>query len=104
MFDRLVGEAYVLMRADGRLLKKDISDTTKKNAKAYRDSFDREMKAANKIIESRFKKAIAQATAEVDFSKFREEYEYYIREKGSWKRAGETFEEVRKSAPAGAPR
>lgn len=74
MFDRLVGEAYVLMRADGRLLKKDISDTTKKNAKAYRDSFDREMKAANKIIETRFKKAIAQATAEVDFSKFRKEY------------------------------
>jgi NADH-quinone oxidoreductase subunit F len=34
--------------------------------------------------------------------KFREEYEYYIREKGSWTRVAPTFEEAKALTPAGA--
>ncbi len=44
--------------------------------------------------------AIAPALSTM--AKFREEYEYYIREKGSWKRAGVTFEEARARQTAGA--
>jgi NADH-quinone oxidoreductase subunit F len=46
--------------------------------------------------------AIAPALSTME--KFREEYEYYIREKGSWKRAGATFEEARARIAAGAAR
>jgi len=46
--------------------------------------------------------AIAPALSTM--AKFREEYEYYIREKGSWKRAGATFAEARARATAGAAR
>jgi NADH-quinone oxidoreductase subunit F len=35
-------------------------------------------------------------------AKFREEFEYYIREKGSWTRVAKTFEEAKAMAPAGA--
>jgi NADH-quinone oxidoreductase subunit F len=35
-------------------------------------------------------------------AKFREEYEYYIREKGSWTRVAQTFEEAKAQLPAGA--
>ena len=46
--------------------------------------------------------AIAPALSTM--AKFREEYEYYIREKGSWKRTGATFEEAKGRTPAGAAR
>jgi NADH-quinone oxidoreductase subunit F len=46
--------------------------------------------------------AIAPALSTM--AKFREEYEYYIREKGSWKRVGATFEEAKGRVPAGAAR
>jgi NADH-quinone oxidoreductase subunit F len=35
-------------------------------------------------------------------AKFREEYDYYIREKGSWTRVAKTFEEAKALTPAGA--
>jgi NADH-quinone oxidoreductase subunit F len=35
-------------------------------------------------------------------AKFREEYDYYIREKGSWTRVAKTFEEAKALLPAGA--
>jgi NADH-quinone oxidoreductase subunit F len=35
-------------------------------------------------------------------AKFREEFEYYIREKGSWTRVAKTFEEAKALQPAGA--
>jgi NADH-quinone oxidoreductase subunit F len=35
-------------------------------------------------------------------AKFRDEFEYYIREKGSWTRVANTFEEAKALAPAGA--
>lgn len=37
-------------------------------------------------------------------AKFREEFEYYIREKGSWTRVAKTFAEARAQEPAGAAR
>jgi NADH-quinone oxidoreductase subunit F len=35
-------------------------------------------------------------------AKFRDEFEYYIREKGSWTRAAKTFEEAKGLQPLGA--
>jgi len=46
--------------------------------------------------------AIAPALSTM--AKFREEYEYYIREKGSWKRSAATFEEAKSRLGAGAAR
>ena len=40
--------------------------------------------------------AIAPALSTM--AKFRPEYEYYLRHKGSWKRAGATFEEALRAA------
>jgi hypothetical protein len=72
--DRMVGEAYILMRADGTLLERDMRAVGKKAAKGYAKQFDEELKAAEVGTLQRFRTTLAQATAQVDFSRFRKEF------------------------------
>lgn len=74
MFDRTVGEAYVLMRADGRLLKRDIKDLGRSAGASYADSLQREFDAANRLTIRRFQRQIAKGMSELDFSGFIKEF------------------------------
>ncbi len=71
---------------------------------------DRDIDLLAKICDSIAGKTVcpfgdaAIAPALSTMAKFREEYEYYIREKGSWKRAGATFEEAQGRLATGALR
>jgi hypothetical protein len=73
-FDRLLGEAYILMRADGTLIPRDVKASGAKAAKGYAKSFNKELKAAEKGSLARFRKSLAQSTADIDFSRFRKEF------------------------------
>ena len=72
--DRMVGEAYILMRGDGTLLKRDFQKAGHEAGSAYSEAFDDELSNAEKGTLVRFRRNLAQATAEVDFSKFRREF------------------------------
>jgi hypothetical protein len=72
--DRFLGEAYILMRADGTLIPRDVETAGKKAAKGYSKSFNKELKAVEKGALVRFRRTLAQTTVEVDFSKFRKEF------------------------------
>ena len=72
--DRMVGEAYILMRGDGTLLERDMRSLGKKAGKGYGKQFDKELKAAEKGTVTRFRRTLASATADVDFSRFRKEF------------------------------
>lgn len=72
--NRMVGEAYILMRADGTLIPRDVKNVGKKAAKAYRKEFDKELTAAEKGSIARFRRSLAQATVDIDFSRFRKEF------------------------------
>jgi hypothetical protein len=74
VFDRMVGEAYVLMRADGRLLKKDIEKLGKVNAYAYGQALEKEMQSATRLTAKRFQSQLAKGFAEMDFSGFIKEF------------------------------
>ncbi len=72
--DRMVGEAYILMRGDGTLLKRDFQKAGHEAGSAYSDAFDDELKTAESGTLTRFRRNLAQATADVDFSRFRKEF------------------------------
>lgn len=74
MFDKLVGEAYVLMRADGRLLKRDLQSAGRQGAIGYSQAFQKELDAATKVTVRRFQQGISKGIAEIDFSSFLREF------------------------------
>lgn len=74
MFDKTVGEAYVLMRADGRLLKRDIKDLGRNAGSDWGAALQKEMDAANKITIKRFQQQMSKGFAEMDFSGFLKEF------------------------------
>lgn len=73
-FDRMLGEAYILMRADGTLIPRDIKQMGKKAGKGWAKQFDKELKATEKGSIARFRRTLAQSTVEIDFSRFRKEF------------------------------
>jgi len=70
----LVGEAYILMRADGRLLKQDMRREAKHAASSWSKSFDDEIARFEQALEDRFRRTLAEAVVGSDFSKFRKEF------------------------------
>jgi polyhydroxyalkanoate synthesis regulator phasin len=72
--DRFLGEAYILMRADGTLIPRDVKQAGKKAGEGYSKAFDKELKAAEKGSLQRFRRTLAQSTADIDFSRFRKEF------------------------------
>jgi hypothetical protein len=73
-FDRMLGEAYILMRADGTLIPRDVKNISTKGAKQYSKAWNKELKGAEKGSIARFRKALALSTADIDFSRFRKEF------------------------------
>lgn len=74
----LIGEAYILVRADGSLLKKDLKTTVSKQAalggedsgKAYSDAFEKEWKEATARLGADFRRNLARMTSNKDFTAF----------------------------------
>lgn len=77
-FDRMVGEAYILMRADGRLVDEDVKRLGKKAGRQFAKNaakdFDAEMANQFRTGFTRWRRELASATINVDFSKFRREF------------------------------
>lgn len=71
----MVGEAYVQIRAKGDLLHRDVDKSGKDAGEEFAQSFEDEVDEALKRINKKFKSDLADATANVDFSKFRREGE-----------------------------
>jgi hypothetical protein len=70
----LVGEAYILMRADGRLLKQDFRREARHAASSWSKEFDQEIARFEQQMQDRFRSSLAQAVVEQDFSKFRKQF------------------------------
>lgn len=82
MAREVVGQAYILMRADGKLLERDIRAATRKSmakmgeddADVYRQSFSEELINFEKSNLVRFRQAVARSLADDDYSNFRKEF------------------------------
>lgn len=72
--DRMVGEAYILMRGDGTLLKRDFQKAGHEAGEEYSKAFDDELRNSENVTLRRFRRNLADSTAEVDFSRFRREF------------------------------